>query len=464
MHDVEVPSGVKHKVTPGPKHLQDLVSAIFDSMLNTSLRFYVFVGFLLGIILWGSIAYAVQLRYGLAVTGLRDYVSWGVYITNFVFFIGISHAGTLVSAILRVTGAEWRRPLTRMAEAITVFALMVGAPMVLVDMGRPDRLLNLFRYGRIQSPILWDLISVTTYLTGSLLYLYLPLIPDLAIMKEKVAARSPWRARLYEILSLGWRGTPEQAKLLEKAINVMAIVIMPVAVSVHTVVSWIFGMTVREGWHSSIFGPYFVVGAIYSGIAVLITTMVIFRKAYRLEAYLTPAIFRRLGYLLLAIGVLYAYMTFSEYLTMFYTGKKHEAELLAVLFTGRFARVFWGTMLITLIIPLFIVALPWTNSIRGLFIASLLINVGMWFKRWLIIVPTLSTPYLTIQSVPLEWAIYKPTWVEWSITAAAFAGFTLLYILFSKVFPIISIWETQELPEEGSPTDIIDLRGTVKVS
>lgn len=440
-------------VVPAPVRAQGPVAhgqasigqqVLLDSVLNTNIRFYALIGFLVGIIAWGAVAYYNQLVHGLQVTGLRNYVSWGVYITNFVFFIGISHAGTLISAILRVSGAEWRKPVTRMAEAITVFALMIGAPMILVDLGRPDRILNIFAYGRIQSPILWDVISVTTYLTGSLLYLYLPIIPDVAMLREKVAARSPWRARIYGILSLGWKGTPEQVRLLEKAIHTMAIVIMPVAVSVHTVVSWIFAMTVREGWHSSIFGPYFVVGAIYSGIAALIVAMVIFRKVYRLEQYLTPIIFRRLGYLLLAVGLVYTYMTFSEYLTIFYTGKEGEATLTSVLFIGRFSRVFWGTMIIGLFIPLFMVALPRINGIPGLFIASILINTGMWLKRWLIIVPTLSTPFLPIQSVPLDWAIYKPTWVEWSITAAAFAGFILLYILFSKLFPIISIWETQE--------------------
>lgn len=434
-------------------------SAILESVLSANTRLYALVGLLVGLIAWGMIAYTLQLRYGLAVTGLRDYVSWGMYITNFVFFIGISHAGTLVSAILRVTGAEWRRPITRMAEAITVFALMVGAPMVLVDMGRPDRILNIFAYGRLQSPILWDVISITTYLTGSLLYLYLPLIPDLAILKDRVAARSSWRAKLYTALSLGWKGTPEQVRLLEKAISTMAIVIMPVAVSVHTVVSWIFGMTVREGWHSTIFGPYFVVGAIYSGIAALLTAMVIFRRVYHLEMYLTPGVFRRLGYLLLAAGAVYSYMTFSEYLTMFFTGQKEEAELLSMLFSGRFSMVFWGAMVVGLLIPLLIVVIPGLNGIKGLFVASILVNIGMWLKRWIIVVPTLSVPFLGIQSVPAKWAIYKPTWVEWSITVAAFAGFVLLYILFSKLFPIISIWETQEIAQKHGEIDQEMLKG-----
>src|SRR5579884_1158099 len=276
---------------------------------------------LFAICLWGWIAYAYQCRIGLAATAMTNYFSWGVYIINFVFFIGISHAGTLVSAILRVTGAEWRRPITRMAEGITVFALMIGGPMILIDMGRPDRLYNLILHGRLQSPILWDLLSVTTYITGSLLYLYLPMIPDLALLRDYPGHLANWRRRIYRKLSLGWTGTPEQWRRLERAIGVMAVVIIPVAVSVHTVVSWIFGMTLRAGWHSTIFGPYFVVGAIFSGIAALITAMAIFVwyfRPYHLDRYITLGHFKKLASLLLAVNLIYIYFTVSEYLTMGY--------------------------------------------------------------------------------------------------------------------------------------------------
>src|ERR1035437_5689175 len=203
----------------------------------------IWILFLLLIITAGVAAYIMQLIYGLSVTGMRDYVSWGVYMTNFVFFIGVSHAGTLISAILRVTNAEWRRPITRMAEGITVFALLVGAPMVMIDMGRPDRLHHVLLFGRMNSPILWDVLSVTTYITGSFLYLYVASIPDFGILARKGSTGntfSPFRMRIYRFLSLGYRGTPEQKHYLERALATMAVVIIPVAVSVHTVVSWVF--------------------------------------------------------------------------------------------------------------------------------------------------------------------------------------------------------------------------------
>jgi len=219
---------------------------LLRSLTETSWRFYLWVGALAAVVLLGCYAYWQQLRHGLIATGMRDQVSWGLYITNFVFFIGISHAGTLISAILRVTHTEWRRPITRLAEAITVFALCVGAPMVIIDLGRPERLLNLIQYGRIQSPILWDVLSITTYLTGCVLYFYLPLIPDLGLLAAQPGLAG-WRRRLYHTLALGWSGSPAQRQLLERAISVMAVVIIPLAVSVHTVVSWIFSLTLRPG-------------------------------------------------------------------------------------------------------------------------------------------------------------------------------------------------------------------------
>lgn len=281
------------------------------------------------VVAWGVYAWTVQLRRGLAVTGMGDEVIWGLYITNFVFFIGISHAGTLISAILRLSHAEWRRPVTRMAEAITVIALMVGALMPFVDMGRPDRIVNLLLYGRLQSPLVWDILAITTYLAGSILYLYLPLIPDLALAASRYGRGL--RGRVYSWLSRGWTGSPGQRARLGRAVGVMAVIIIPVAVSVHTVVAWIFGMTLRAGWDSTIFGPYFVVGAIFSGIASIIIVMAIFRRVFGFEHWLTERHFRYLGSLLLALTLIYAYFTISEYLTIGYKLRVGDASLLSAL-------------------------------------------------------------------------------------------------------------------------------------
>jgi Ni/Fe-hydrogenase subunit HybB-like protein len=432
---------------------------LLSTLTETSARFYVWIVALLAVGAWGLYAYIHQIRNGLAVTGMRDQVSWGLYITNFVFFIGISHAGTLISAILRVTHTEWRRPITRLAEAITVFALCIGAPMVIVDLGRPERMLNLFRYGRIQSPILWDVLSVSTYLTGCAIYLYIPMIPDLGMLAEQPQF-SAWRRRFYKKLSLGWTGSPAQWALLERSISVMAVVIIPLAISVHTVVSWIFAMTLRPGWNSSIFGPYFVVGAIYSGAAAVIFSMYVLRRVLHLEDYLQRLHFRNLGLLLLSFALLYLYFNVNEYLTMGYKFEGIEKEYLTRLFFGDYAPFFWTVQAVGVFIPvlLMMAVLGLKHyqqfTIRGVALASFLAIVGAWAKRYLIVVPTLSSPFLPGQRIPWEWSHYRPSWVEWSITAAAVAVFLLIYTLFSKLFPMISMWETREVeaaPEKAEP-------------
>ena len=392
---------------------------------------------------WGFACYLYQLKNGLAVTAMNNYFSWGVYIINFVFFIGISMAGTLISAMLRLTGAEWRRPITRMAEGITLFALMVAGPMVIIDMGRPDRFLHVFLYGRVQSPILWDVMSLTTYMAGSMLYLYLPLIPDLAILRDQGSHFSWWRQRLYRVLALGWKGTPAQHKALERAISVMAVAIIPVAISIHTVTAWIFGMTLRPGWHSSIIGPDFVVGALYSGIAAVIVAMACFRTFFRLGAYITPVHFRNLGLLLLVAGIAYLYFTVNNFVGSSYVTQAEENELLSSIFGGKYSVQFWTMISVGMIIPCLLLALPFTRTIPGIVTASILVNIGMWVMRYVIVVPTLSAPFLPLAKE----MSYFPTLVEWSITLGGFAAFGLFYILFSKVFPIISIWELR--PEEA---------------
>lgn len=441
-----------------------LESTLFHPIFYSTKGFYALVAVLGLTVLWAGYAWSVQLRQGLVVTGLRDVVIWGFYITNFVFFIGISHAGTLISAILRVTHVPWRTSVTRVAEVITVVALMTGASMIIIDMGRPDRVLNLFKFGRIQSPLVWDLLAVITYLTGSLIYLYLPLIPDIARLRDRVSNRmhlreltyqrvdhsgkivekeviraSAFKRFLYTTMAVGWRDTPTQKRRLERAISIMSILIIPIAVSVHTVVSWVFAMTVRVGWNSTIFGPYFVVGAIFSGIASLIIAMALFRKFLHLEEYITVKQFQSLGFLLLALNAIYLYFTAAEYLTVGYKLAESEKQLLSLLFVGQQAPLFWGFVLGGLLVPGLMIALPWTRNIPGIIAASVLVNVGMWLKRFVIIVPSLQVPLM-----PYDFGVYRPTWVEWSITAGAFAGFSLLYVLFAKVFPIVSFWEMAE--------------------
>ena len=441
-------------ILPARRTADDVERDMLATLDPLGSRGRIWIASLVAICAIAVIAWIYQLVFGLTATAMHNYVSWGVYMTNFVFFIGISHAGTLISAILRVTDAGWRRPITRMAEAITVIALLIGASSVAIDMGRPDRLLNLLIHGRLQSPILWDLVSVTTYLTGSFLYLYVAMIPDMPVLAQhaRERGRSPKLVRLYELLSLGYRETPEHRRLLARALGAMAVIIIPVAISVHTVVSWVFGMTLRPGWHSTIFGPYFVVGAIFSGTAGIITAMVIFRRAYHLERYLLPEHFHKLAKILLVLSLLYAYFTLSEYLTAWYGGLESDSRLLGLLAGDTaFGRSFWLWATFGLFVPIGLLLFPSRRSLGAITTASVLINIGMWWKRFLIVVPTLETPFIPAQAAGIA-PRYFPSLVECLITAGAFAGFLLLFTLFSRLFPILSIWETAEAVEEEKAT------------
>ena len=409
---------------------------LFEPILKTGKGFYLAALLLLAIAAWGFYAYTVQFRYGLGVTGLNRPTFWGFYITNFVFFIGISHAGTLISAILRLCRAEWRRPITRMAEAITVLVLFFGAGNVLLDLGRPDRALYVIWYGRIQSPLIWDVISISTYLTASTIYLYVPLIPDIALLRDRV---SGWRRAFYGTLSLGWTGTERQHRRLEIAIAILAVLVIPIAVSVHTVVSWVFAMTIQPMWHSTIFGPYFVVGAIYSGIAALLIAMAVVRKVYHLEDYIKQIHFNYLGILLLVMTLLWFYFTFAEYLTTFYGNEPTEMAVFWARVTGAYWIYFWAMVLFDFVIPFALLCNKRTRTITGTTVASVAVCIGMWLERFTIVVPTLVNPRL-----PWERGLYFPTWIEWSLTAAFFATFILLYMIFTKLFPIVSIWEVRE--------------------
>lgn len=408
---------------------------------RTTWKFWLLTGVLMALWLAGIWAWMTQLRAGLGETGLNVPVYWGLYITNFVFFIGISHAGTLISAILRLANAEWRRSITRSAEVITVLVLFFGVGCVLLDLGRPDRALNVIKHGNFSSPLLWDITSITVYLTASTLYLYLPLIPDLAILRD----RMPRRRWFYRLLALGWTGSDRQHHLLERAIAVMAVVVIPIAVSVHTVVSWVFAMTVQPMWHSTIFGPYFVVGAIFSGIAAIIIAMAIIRKAYHLEDYLKPVHFNNLAVLLLVMTLLWFYFTFAEFLTTYYGSEPSHMVVFLAKVEGAFSPYFWTMFATCFIVPMALLSRRRTrNTIWGPLVASISVEIGMWLERFLIVVPSLSNPRL-----PMKAALYQATWVEWMLLAAFVSMFILLYAVFTKLFPIVSIWEIREGREKS---------------
>ncbi|HWP41898.1 MAG TPA: NrfD/PsrC family molybdoenzyme membrane anchor subunit [Blastocatellia bacterium] len=397
-----------------------------------------------GLVLAAAVgAFGYQLYHGIGVWGINRPVMWAVGITNFVFWIGISHAGTLISAILRVTGAEWRRPITRSAEAITVFALMIGAMFPIVHLGRPLLFYYVAPYPNerglapnFRSPLVWDFFAINSYLLGSIIYLYLPLIPDLALLRDRSRGL---RRRLYSALSLGWSGTGIEWHRLERAVQIMAVIIIPVAVSVHTIVSWDFAMAIQPMWHSTMFGPYFVAGAIFSGIAALIVAMAVIRRALGLEDYLRPVHFNNLGLLLLVMSLIWFYFTFAEYLTTWYGNEPAEKAVFESKVSGPYSPMFWAMVACCFLIPAPLLAIRRLRTVAGTVTASALVLVGMWLERFLIIVPTLAHPRLTFTR-----GTYQPTWVEIALTAGTFAYFVLLYAIFIKLFPIVAIWEYKE--------------------
>src|SRR4030042_2941356 len=368
-------------------------------------------------------------------------MSWALYLVNFVFFIGISHAGTLISAILRITNAGWRTPITRAAEVVTVFALAAGPTNILFDLGRSMKFHWVAIHAQFKSPLLWDFTCIMTYFITCVLFLYVLMIPDIALLRD----RFPRRSWLYKPLSLGWTGTEKQERILNKLSAFLCIVVIPVAVSVHTVVSWVFGMQTQPMWHSTIFGPYFVAGAIYSGIATIILVAAILRKVYHLEEYFKPIHFNNMGLLLLTMALLWFYFTFAEYLTTLYGGGTNELAVFCAQLTGKYSPMFWLMVLFCFIIPFPLLALRKTRTILGTQIASISVLLGMWLESYLIIIPTLSEPRLFY-----ERGSYTPSWVEWSMMAGPSAGFILAIILFSKFFPVVSIWETEKEAKDGT--------------
>jgi Ni/Fe-hydrogenase subunit HybB-like protein len=421
-------------------HLPQDQRVLLRPLVRTTRWFWIWFALLAAITAWGALAYSLQLRRGLGVTGLNTPEYWGIYIICFVFFIGISHAGTLISAILRLSKAEWRRAITRSAEFITVLVIAFGAVQPVLDLGRPDRVLYVIIHGQPWSPLLWDVCSIGLYFTASSIYLYVPMIPDLAVIRD-LQIRPTW---LYWFLAIGYHDTPRSRRILQRIIAVLAVAVIPIAVSVHTVIAWIFALTLRPMWHSTIFGPYFVVGAIYSGIAALILAMAVLRRVYRLEAYFKPVHFNNMGLLLLVMSLLWTYFTFAEYLTAFYGGEAAELATFWSKLTGAYAFPFWLMVASCFVVPLALMSRRATRGPRGTTIASAFVVLGMWLERFTIVVPTSVHPRIEMAS-----ALYHPSWVELSIMAATFSGFILVYMVATKFFPIISLWEIQEGREEG---------------
>lgn len=403
------------------------------------------------IIAIGLYYYIQQIRHGLIITGLRDYTIWGIYIANFVFFVAISLVGSLVSAILKLSNVKWATPLTRISELIAVASIMLAGLVIIIDMGRPDRFLNVIIHARIQSPITWDVMVITTYLFISILLLYLPMLPDLALMRDQFKKIPNWQRKMYAFMANNWKNTPAQKKILDKAITMLSVLIIPVAFGIHTVTSWLFATTFRSGWDSTNFGPYFISGAFMVGAGAVIAAMYIFRRFYHYENYITLDHFDKMGKLLVLLSLVYLYFNVNEYFIPAYKMKGSESAHLHELFTGIYAPLFWSVQIGGMMIPIIVLLFKKGRTPLIMFVVSIMVIVGAWFKRFLIVIPTLNHPFFPKDQAPEAWSHYTPTFAEWCITGGTLAGALLIVTLLVRFFPVIPVVETIE--EEDEHTD-----------
>ena len=409
--------------------------------VGISKGFIAWMGFLFAALAVCLYAYSIQLREGLGVTGMRDYISWGMYIANFVFFVAAALIGMLISAVLGLIGIKWITPVSRIAEIIAVAFAAVAGLVIVSDMGRPDRLPYVFRFGRVQSPILWDVTVVTTYMFISILLWFLPMIPDFEISKTRLKNAPPIVLKVFDILSLKWTHHPKQYKLLLKSMRILLILIIPTAFAIHTVTSWLFAVTPKPGWDSTIFGPYFLTGAFVAGAAAVIVLMFILRKLYKFEAYWPDDLFDKLGKLLVLVSLVYLYFNINEFLVPAYKMKKFDAPHIHELFAGRYAPMFWLSQGFGLILPIILLLFKQMRKPVPLTLVSVGVVIASWFKRFIIVIPTQAHQYLPFQYVPEKWLVYKPTLIEIAVTMASFILVLIIITILSKLFPVLPIWE-----------------------
>ncbi len=399
----------------------------------------------LGCVGFGLFCFLYQVYTGLGVAGYRHPVFWGVYITNFVFWVGIAHSGTLISAILYLFRARFRMSIYRIAEAMTVFAVLTAGLFPIIHLGRPWNFYWLFPYPNqreiwinFKSPLIWDVFAVSTYLTVSAIFFFVGMIPDIAAIRDRV--REIPRKIIYTILSLGWKGSNWEWLHYTRAYLFFAAFATPLVLSVHSVVSWDFAMANLPGWHTTIFAPYFVAGAIFSGLGLVISLAVPIRKLFHLEDYITLDNFEGMAKLIIFTSMIVTYAYAAEFLLAWYSGNPAEWGQFKYRATGDYALFYWIMVFCNSVVPILLWFKGVRRNIKALFVISIFINIGMWFERFNIIVISLSHGF-----EPGAWGIYKPSWVEMGITVGSFAWFFMFFLIFIKTLPAISIAEMKEI-------------------
>jgi molybdopterin-containing oxidoreductase family membrane subunit len=398
------------------------------------------------VVAFGMYRFWTQMHYGMGVTNLMNPVFWGAYIITFVFWIGVAHAGALISALLRLCGAEWKGAVTRVAEVITLFTLPAAASYPLIHLGRTELFYYIIPYPNFRfiwpnfkSMLAWDFFAISTYLTGSVLFLYVTMVPDLGIARPRMTG---WKKTLYTFLSWGWRGTAEEWRRVKEAAALYSVVILPVVISVHTIVSYDFAMQRMPAWHSDVFGPLFFVGALFSGVASVVTVLVILYWTYPPYRHLISEVhYDMLGRVWLVLGLAWAYLFWNDFIPSYYAYKADKMDYLYYIGMGPYAPYFWAMFVCNFVAPLF------TLSFQGLrrnwivmFVLSILVNVGMYLERVVLFIPG-PTIYNSLVRNTFE---YSYSITEFAVVAATFAGVIGGYTLFCRVFPILPMWELAE--------------------
>ena len=394
---------------------------------------------------FGIYCFIYQVYTGLGVAGYSHPVLWGVYITDFVFWVGIAHSGTLISAVLFLFRAKFRMSIYRIAEAMTVFAVATAGLFPIIHLGRPWNFYWLLPYPNqrglwvnFDSPLLWDVFAVSTYATISSVFFFIGMIPDIAAIRDTVVGKA--KKALYSVLSLGWKGSNWEWSTYTRAYFYFACFATPLVISVHSVVSWDFAMANTPGWHTTIFPPYFAAGAIFSGLAMVITLCIPLRLIFKLEDYITMENFEGMSKMIILTSCIVFYAYLIEFFIAWYSGNKYEYDQFLYRANGDYAFFYWTMMFCNGIVPHALWFKKIRNNLVILFIISLLINVGMWFERFNIIVISLSKEF-----EPGSWGLYKPSWVELGITVGSFAWFFMFFLIFVRTLPALSIAEIKEI-------------------
>lgn len=422
----------------------DITRDILKTLEKPSTSYVLMMACIIGGVLLGGVCWTIQLREGMGVAGLNHPVGWGVYITDFVFWVGIGHAGTLISAILFLFRARWRNAIFRSAEAMTIFAVMTAGLFPIIHVGRAWVAWWLVPYPNqrmlwvnFRSPLLWDVFAVSTYFSVSAIFFCIGLIPDIAAIRDRAKGL---RRKIYGFLSVGWDSSNHQWRHYMAGYGFFAALATPLVLSVHSVVSWDFAVSIVPGWHSTIFAPYFVAGAVFSGMAMVMTILIPFRKIFSIEKYLTLWHFDMMARLVLLTSSIVTYSYLTEYFIAWYSDDKFEQFIFWERAFGKYAIPFWGMIFCNCIAPLPL----WFKSIRTnlkwVFVITIFINIGMWFERFNIIVSSLAQEY-----DPYAWGWYTPSIIEAGITLGSFCWFFMWFFLFIKFFPSMALTEMKEL-------------------